>query len=394
MIASGIYVLRIGCGPTPMIYFSEFFLKSNASIMITGSHNPSIYNGFKISLKGCSLFGKDIKKLGMIAESGLFITGNGKVQSIVIFSAYIKYILKDFFFYYSGGKYLKIVWDCGNGSTYKIIEELVKRLPGKHLVLNEKNYRKNSLDYLDPAIAKDLYPLISAVLLNNYDFGIAFDADGDRIGIVDEVGSIIWGDQLLILYSEEILRKYPNSFIVTDVKASKIVFDEIIRLGGNPFMFRTGHSLIKSKMKEINAFLGGEMSGHFFFRDRHMGFDDGIYAALRLIGFVSLWNKTLKNWRESLPEIINTPEIRFDYPDECKFILVKEIENSIRDSGVNYSNIDGIRVNYKDGWWLLRASNTQSAIVIRLEANDQKSFKRLKLELTKELIKNGVEIYI
>ncbi|MCP4922607.1 MAG: phosphomannomutase/phosphoglucomutase [bacterium] len=392
LTSCGIEVLRVGCGPTPMAYFAEKSLKADAAVMVTGSHNPSEYNGFKMSLKGRALFEEDIQAFGKIAESGLFAKGAGRAQRVLVSDDYIKYMLKDFFAHYAKGKPLKVVWDCGNGAAGEIVEQLVRKLPGQHILLNQTIDGRFPAHHPDPTVPENLKQLIQEVKSKKCDFGVAFDGDGDRIGVVDEDGTIIWGDQLLLLYAEEILETTPNAPIIADVKASQTLFDEVARLGGTPVMWRTGHSLIKSKMRELNSPLAGEMSGHIFFADRYMGFDDSIYAALRLIGRVSISGKTLKDWREELPKAINTPEIRFECPDDRKFQVVEEVGRRIRTSSAKCIDIDGVRVVHKDGWWLLRASNTQSALVARVEAVDEKALERLKADLVQQLAKSGGEL--
>lgn len=394
LISCGIKVIRINCVPTPMIYFAERFLQVDASIMVTGSHNSSEYNGFKISLSGHSLFEQDIQVFEKILENGLFANGTGSLQTVSIFYDYKKYVLDDFFAYYFKGKHLKVVWDCGNGAVGIIIKELIIQLPGEHFLLNQEIDGNFPAHHPDPTIKENLEQLIQTVRFKKYDLGLAFDGDGDRIGVVDEDGTIILGDQLLIFYAEEVLKILSKAPIICDIKASQIFFNEIIRLGGVPVMWRTGHSLIKKKMNELNSPLAGEMSGHFFFSDRYMGFDDSIYAALRLIGGISIKKNSLKEWNKGFLKMISTPEIRLKCPDNRKFQVIKEVERRICSNNFKYINIDGIRVLYKNGWWLLRASNTENVLVIRIEAVNKELLVHLKTELMKQLIKSKIKVFL
>jgi phosphomannomutase len=284
-----------------------------------------------------------------------------------------------------------VVWDAGNGAGGEIMQRLVKGLPGRHVLLNERIDGTFPAHHPDPTVAKNLVQLQEAVLREKADLGIAFDGDADRIGVVDGKARILWGDQLMAIYAREILAERPGSTIIADVKASQTLFDEIARLGGKPLMWRTGHSIIKTKMRETAAPLAGEMSGHIFFADRWYGFDDALYAAVRILSIVARAPKDLAGLRDELPEVLNTPELRFPVDEVRKFAIVSEVRDRLGRAGARMSDVDGVRVTTEDGWWLLRASNTQDVLVARCEARDEAGLARLKGALVQELSRSGVE---
>mmetsp|Transcript_19834 Transcript_19834/g.24458 ORF Transcript_19834/g.24458 Transcript_19834/m.24458 type:complete len:532 (+) Transcript_19834:80-1675(+) len=402
LVSAGIHVLQVGIGPTPMIYFAEQLLSADAAVMVTGSHNPPPYNGFKISLRGKALFDDDIRELGRIAESGCFAQGFVGLRHCVhhVEEEYVNYLIKDYRDHYinDNSRKLKVAWDCGNGAAGDICTKLRSQLPGEHILLNNTIDGSFPAHHPDPTVVKNLTQLISTVRSNNCDLGVAFDGDADRIGVVDGTGTVLWADQLLILYAEEILEGHGSgasekACVIADVKASQSLFDTVERLGGRPVMCRTGHSLIKSQMREHNAPLAGEMSGHIFFADRFMGFDDAIYAALRLMGRLSVLNMTLAEWRKRITTPINTPEMRLACPEERKWEVVDEVGERIRErTAVKCIEIDGLRVIHEDGWWLLRASNTESVLVVRVEANNEHSFQRLKADVAHQLQLSGFNL--
>jgi phosphomannomutase len=383
---SGIDVVRVGLGPTPMLYFATATLDVDGGIMVTGSHNPSDYNGFKMVLGKKSFFGADIQRLGKIAASGEFRAGAGKVTSKEILDTYVARILKD----YDGKRPLKIVWDAGNGATGDALLKMAATLPGRHVLLNEKIDGNFPAHHPDPTEPKNLVQLQAAVAAEHADLGIAFDGDGDRIGVVDAKGRILWGDQLMTVLAADVIRVKPGATIIADVKASQVLFDEIARLGGTPLMWRTGHSLIKTKMAETGAPLAGEMSGHIFYADRYYGYDDAPYAAIRLIGILGRIEASLAELRDRLPQVVNTPELRFPCSDIRKFAVVSEVRDRLKKTGADLTDIDGVRVRTADGWWLLRASNTQDVLVARAEARDAKGLERLKSALVAELGQSGI----
>jgi phosphomannomutase len=387
LTASGCDVVRIGLGPTPMLYFAAFTLDVDAGIMITGSHNPADYNGFKMMVLKKPFFGPDIQRLGEVAAAGDFATGAGAVAEHRVFDAYVERLLRD----YDGKRPLKIAWDAGNGATGAALVSLTARLPGEHILLNEIIDGTFPAHHPDPTEPKNLVQLQAAVAEHRCDLGIAFDGDGDRIGVVDGQGRILWGDQLMVLLAEDILKAKPGATIIADVKASQVLFDEIARMGGTPLMWRTGHSLIKTKMAETGAPLAGEMSGHIFFADRYYGYDDALYAAVRLLDILARGTVSLAARRDRLPAVVNTPELRFPCSETRKFAVVEEVQRRLRKAGAEMSDIDGVRVRILDGWWLLRASNTQDVLVARAEARDVAGLKRLKALIVDELARSGVE---
>jgi len=382
LTGSGIDVVRIGLGPTPMLYFAVNTLEVDGGIMVTGSHNPANYNGFKLMLGKKSFFGQDIQRLGRVAaEAPRSAARAGQAAEKAVDEAYVARVLAD----YDGTRPLHVVWDAGNGATGEVLQRLVQKLPGKHVLLNEKIDGRFPAHHPDPTEAKNLIQLQKAVADNRADLGIAFDGDGDRIGVVDGKGRILWGDQLMVVLAGDVIRARPGATIIADVKASQVLFDEVARMGGTPLMWRTGHSLIKTKMAEIGAPLAGEMSGHIFYADRYYGYDDALYAAMRLLGIVSRSGESLAQMRDRLPVVVNTPELRFPCSEARKFAVIDEVRQRLKRAGAEMSDIDGARVKTGDGWWLLRASNTQDVLVARAEAKDEAGLSRLKALLVEQL---------
>ncbi len=387
--STGANVKEFGCGPTPMLYFAVNHLGLDGGIMVTGSHNPPSHNGFKMMIGKKSFFGDDILSLGDLTANNDFILGQGNAQEQSIFDDYIKVLLGGFVS--DGAKELKVAWDPGNGSAGEAVAELVKSLPGEHIVINSTIDSTFPAHHPDPTVEENLQQLIGLVKENGCDLGVAFDGDGDRIGAVDSTGRIIWGDQLMVIYARDVLKNHPGATIIADVKASQILFDDIRAHGGNAIMWKTGHSLIKSKMAEEKAKIAGEMSGHIFFADKYFGFDDGIYAAVRLIDVVAHGDEPLSQTIADLPEIFNTPEIRVHAADDRKFTIIKEIESRLAQAGLEVNDVDGVRVNNEHGWWLARASNTQPAIVVRCEAQSQSSLDMLRQQVIEQLEASGVD---
>jgi len=388
LTSAGVDVTNIGLVATPMLYFAVYHLEADGGIMITGSHNPPDYNGFKMMMGKKSFFGESIQKLGAMAGNADWENGRGTVAKKDILADYAARLLRDV----KPGKKLKVAWDTGNGAVGVSIRAVVDRLPGEHFVLNEKVDGTFPSHHPDPTVPKNLEQIMAEVKKRGCDLGIAFDGDGDRIGAIDGKGRILWGDQLLVLWSRDVLKSHPGATIIADVKASQVLFDEIARAGGKPMMFKTGHSLIKSKMAEIGAPLAGEMSGHVFFADTFYGFDDALYCGLRLLNIVANAKESLADMRDGLPQPVNTPELRFDCPDERKFGVVEEVKARLKKAGAKFSDIDGVRVSTRDGWWLLRASNTQPVLVARCEAADEGGLERLKGDLKAALSASGVSL--
>ena len=385
--ACGLTVSRIGLGPTPMLYFAVHRLAADGGVMVTGSHNPPDHNGFKLMLGTGTLYGADIQALGELAADGDFAHGGGAMEQAPVLDAYIDALAEG----YRGGRELVCAWDAGNGAAGEAMTRLVGRLPGRHVVLNGAIDGTFPSHHPDPTVAENLVQLQEAVRAEGCDLGFAFDGDGDRIGVVDGAGRIIWGDQIIALLAREVLAARPGATVIADVKASQILFDEITRLGGRPLMWRTGHSLIKAKMAEVGAPLAGEMSGHIFFADRWYGFDDALYVAVRFLSLAANGEASVAALRDALPQVVNTPELRFACPEERKFEVVDEVRARLAAAGAEVIDIDGVRVTTEDGWWLLRASNTQAVLVARCEAADEAGLGRLKAGLAAELELSGLE---
>ncbi len=388
LAATGLDVERIGLGPTPMLYYAVRAREADGGLMITGSHNPPAYNGIKMTrAKAAPVYGAAIKALGTLAAGGDFETGAGRVTEIDLKDAYVDRLVRD----YDGPRPLSIAWDAGNGAAGEILRRMTARLPGRHVLLYDEIDGRFPNHHPDPTVADNLVDLIGAVTGQGLDLGIAFDGDGDRIGAVDARGRIIWGDQLLALYAAEVLAERPGATVIADVKASQVLFDEIARLGGQPLMWKTGHSLLKAKMAETGSPLAGEMSGHIFFADKWYGFDDALYCGIRLAALVSKSGGTLAELRDRLPEMANTPETRFQVSEERKFAVIDEVRARLAAAGATVSAIDGVRVTTADGWWLLRASNTQDVLVARAEAYSADGLARLKASLVAELRASGLD---
>ncbi len=386
LTASGLEVKRIGMGATPMLYFAVFHLSTDGGVMVTGSHNPPNHNGFKMMLGRKSVHGEAIRHLGEVAAAGRFEWGTGNVHETPVLGAYVARLAAD----HRSGRELAVGWDTGNGAAGPAVVELTRRLPGRHLLLNERVDGTFPAHHPDPTVPENLEQLRELVLKERLDLGLAFDGDADRLGVIDGAGEILWGDQLMVLLARDVLKRHPGAPIIADVKASQVLFDEIRRAGGQPLMWRTGHSLIKAKMAETGSPLAGEMSGHIFFADGYYGFDDGIYAAVRLLSVVSQASESLAEMRAALPKVVNTPELRFPCPEDRKFKVVEEVRERLTARKVDLSMVDGVRVSTPDGWWLLRASNTQDVLVARCEAKDQPGLARLKQALAQELKASGV----
>ena len=387
LTAGGVDVIRIGLGPTPMLYFAVNTLPVDGGIMVTGSHNPANYNGFKMMLGKKSFFGADIQRVGAIAAApGTESVRTGRADERDVREVYVARLLAD----YHGDRPLHVAWDAGNGATGEVLQRLAGRLPGRHELLNETIDGRVPAHHPDPTEPKNLVQLQRLVVEKGCDLGIAFDGDGDRIGVVDGKGRILWGDQFMVLLAQEVIRAKPGATIIADVKASQVLFDEIARLGGTPLMWRTGHSLIKTKMAELGAPLAGEMSGHIFYADRYYGYDDALYAAIRLLGIIARGSESLATLRDRLPTVVNTPELRFPCAETRKFAVIEEVRERLQGAGADMSTIDGVRVKTADGWWLLRASNTQDVLVARAEAKDDAGLGRLKQLLADQLSASGL----
>jgi len=387
LAASGCDVHRVGLGPSPMLYFAVHHLGDDAGMMITGSHNPPDYNGIKMTRKADPFFGDAIQNLGRIIAADDFASGNGSVTDTPVADAYVARLLKDM----DDGRPLSVAWDPGNGAAGQVIGAVCAGLPGRHIIINDTVDGTFPAHHPDPTVEDNLVQLKDAVADNGCDLGIAFDGDGDRIGVVDAQGRVIWGDQILVLLARSVLAEVPGATIIADVKASQVFFDEIARLGGQPLMGRTGHSLIKTLMAETGSPLAGEMSGHIFFAHRYYGYDDALYAAVRLLSILGGADETLAEMRDNLPQRVNTPEIRIDCAEDRKFAVVEEVRGRLRgQQDITVHEVDGVRVETADGWWLLRSSNTQPILVARCESGDDDGLGRLKAAVAEQLRASGV----
>ncbi|RYD45144.1 MAG: phosphomannomutase/phosphoglucomutase [Sphingomonadales bacterium] len=386
---AGVDALNVGLGPTPMLYYAASTEDVEGGIQITGSHNPPDYNGFKFVMQGRPFYGADILRIGEMAAAGDWESvdtgGEGTSQSIDIIDAYVDRLVQDF-----AGKAFRVGWDAGNGAAGTVIEKLTARLPGEHHLLFTDIDGHFPNHHPDPTEEKNLADLRKLVAEKSLDFGVAFDGDGDRIGAIDGEGRVIWGDQLLQIYAEAVLRDLPGATVIADVKASQALFDRVAELGGKPLMWKTGHSLIKAKMKETGSPLAGEMSGHIFFADRYYGYDDAPYAAVRLIEAATKLGRSVTELRGNMAPMVNTPEMRFQVDESRKFAIVDEVLDRLGASGAQVDRTDGARVLTDDGWWLLRASNTQDVLVARAEAKDEAALTRLLAAIDEQLALSGI----
>lgn len=378
LLSTGCHVTDIGIVPTPLLYFSVYKMHAEGGIMITGSHNPSDYNGFKMMAGHASVYGDDIQQIRRIMESGDFSTGVGSVTSADIAPEYIAEIATQFS---NLPRKVKVVVDAGNGTAGPVVGPLLARIP--NLEVTELFFEPDGRfpnHHPDPTVPENLKHLSAKVRETGSDLGIAFDGDTDRIGAVDENGDVVYGDMLLLIYAREILTRKPGSKFIGEVKCSQVMYDEIARLGGQPIMYKTGHSLIKTKMKQEHAELAGEMSGHMFFADRYYGFDDAMYGACRLIEILSHSGKPLSAQLAGLPAPLSTPELRVDTTDEAKFEIVARLADRYKKTH-QVVDVDGVRVLFPHGWGLVRASNTQPVLVMRFEANDAASLAAYRAEM-------------
>jgi phosphomannomutase/phosphoglucomutase len=397
---SGLDVTVLGLCPTPALYFSLYHLNPGAGVMITGSHNPAEFNGFKLCVGRDTIYSEEIQELKRIMLAGQGAdadTGAGTVNRHPIMPDYIDYLKKQFGS--SSDASLKIVIDSGNGTAGLAAPEILRSMSCEVSELFSEPDGRFPNHHPDPTIPKNLAALIDTVRAQQADLGIAFDGDSDRIGVVDEQGNILWGDQLMVIFSRDILRERPGAAFVSEVKCSQAMYDDIRAHGGNAIMWKTGHSLIKAKMKEVHAAMAGEMSGHLFFADRYFGYDDAIYAACRIVEILKRLkfsqgpNATLSTLLKDLPKTFNTPEIRFDCPDTIKFKVVEQAKELFEKAAdlpqkpKEVITVDGVRAVFEKGWGLIRASNTQPVLVMRFEAKDPASLESIKIMMEQQLQK-------
>jgi len=379
--STGVNIIDIGLCATPMLYFSIRHLQADGGVMITGSHNPPEFNGFKICVGPDTIHGQEIQELGRIMERGQYLSGKGKSHQENITIPYEECLYKNVVV----NKPLTVVLDAGNGVGGLFALPLFQRLGCSviDLYCNPDGLFPNH--FPDPTVPNNLTDLISLVKEKKADIGIAYDGDADRIGVVTDQGKILWGDELLLLFSRYVLRDHPGAAVIGEVKCSQKLFDDIEKHGGKAIMWKAGHSLIKSKMKEEKALLAGEMSGHMFFADRYFGYDDAIYASLRLLEILSESGQKISELLDDVPPSISTPEIRIPCPDPIKFHVVKDIKEYFRHNH-RIIDIDGVRIPFEDGWGLVRASNTQPVLVLRFEASNEE-----RLHALRSLVENALQ---
>jgi phosphomannomutase/phosphoglucomutase len=385
LLECGLDVLDLGVCPTPLQYFSLFSQSLDGGVMITGSHNPPEFNGLKLSLGRETLYGEMIQELRHLLQQGKTVQARrrGSLQSLDIVKEYIEFHARRM-----KGRPLegiKAVLDAGNGVAGLVAPKLLRALGAQVLELYCDPDGRFPHHHPDPVVEDNLRDLIGTVRKEQAHVGIGFDGDGDRIGVVNEEGQIVWGDRLLVIFARQVLKEHPGATIIGEVKCSQTLYDDIKAHGGVPLMYKTGHSLIKSKMKETKALLAGEMSGHIFFADRYFGYDDAIYAALRLLEIMAQAGPpySVKRLLQGLPQMVSTPEIRLDCPDEVKFQVVQKMKEAFKDYPM--VDIDGLRVQFQRGWALVRASNTQPALVLRFEAQDEASLGEIRRTVEERL---------
>ena len=385
LISTGCNITDIGLCPTPVYYFSIFHLDKDGGMMVTGSHNPPDFNGFKVSVGKSTIFGEEIQSLRRLIERGEFARGAGNLSAQEVISPYQEYIKKNV----QLKKRMRVVIDAGNGTAGAVAGPLLRDLGCEVEELYCEIDGRFPNHFPDPTLPENLKDLIGRVKKLRADAGIGYDGDGDRIGVVDDRGNIIWGDQLMILFSREILKHQKGATFIAEVKCSQNLFTDIVKHGGKAIMWRTGHSLIKDKMREEKAVLGGEMSGHIFFADRYFGYDDAVYASCRLIELLSGTDEKLSQLLEDVPKTFITPEIRVSCPDEIKFKVVEKVREVLREE-FPIIDVDGVRVQFDDGWGLLRASNTQPVLVLRFEALTERRTHEIK-QLIEDRIKSAID---
>lgn len=376
MVSAGAHVWDVGVVPTPVLYYSAVHFKADGAVMITGSHNPPEYNGLKTVCGGGTLHGEQIQQIYKLIQNADFEQGAGTVKEIDAVTPYVDEIASQFHF----GRKVKVVLDAGNGTAGPVVHRLMKKLNVDVVELFYEMDGHFPNHHPDPTVLENLKHLKAAVKNSKAELGIAFDGDSDRIGAVDENGDVVYGDMLLLVFGREILTRKPGSTFIGEVKCSQIMYDKLKELGGNPIMFKTGHSLIKAKMKEQHAELAGEMSGHMFFGDRYYGYDDALYAACRLLEIVAKSGKPLSAQLSGIPKLVSTPELRVDCPDDKKFRVVTKVAEQV---GKDFTvvDVDGVRAIFESGWGLVRASNTQPVLVMRFEATTEALLKKYRTYL-------------
>lgn len=386
LCSTGLDVIDVGLCPTPLLYYSLFHLDVDGGIMVTGSHNPPEYNGFKICMGKETIHGEQIQEIRKVIESGEFKGGDGKRSAREIIPDYLTDQQNAFHRLVEGAS-LRVVVDAGNGTASEVAPPLLTALGCEVIPLFCEVDGHFPNHFPDPTVPENLAALIEKVREKSADFGVAYDGDADRIGVVDDKGTIVWGDQLMILFGREILKGKPGATFISEVKCSQVMYDDLREKGGNPVMWKAGHSLIKSKMKETGAVLAGEMSGHMFFADRYFGYDDAIYATCRLIEILKRSGKRISELLSDLPETYSTPEIRRECREERKFAIVEAARERFAKE-FEIIDVDGVRILFPDGaWGLIRASNTQPVLVLRFEAQSEARLQEVQRFVEGELEK-------
>ena len=396
--STGVNVVDIGVCPTPLLYFALYELPVDGGVMVTGSHNAAEYNGFKMCLEKTALHGQDIQELKRLIDAGSYASGSGTVSTTLLIPSYLRYFKEHF----AGldGKGMHVVVDCGNGAASLVAKAALEQLGCRVTGLHDDLDGRFPNHHPDPTVVENLQDLIQAVKHHHADVGIAYDGDADRIGTIDEQGTIVWGDRLLLIFARDLLKERPGSTVISDAKASQCLYEDIRKRGGNGVMWKTGHSVMKAKMKEEQATLAGEISGHMFFADRYFGYDDAIYASCRLIEILLKTQSPFSSLLADLPPTQVTPEIRMECPDDVKFLVVEAVRNRLVEAARRHNSpnsgdsnlvirevitIDGVRVCFDDGWGLIRASNTQPALVLRFEATSVERLQAIRTYLEGEL---------
>ena len=386
---SGIDVINVGLLPTPGVYFAMKHLNTDAGMIISASHNPKEYNGFKMLTQEGPFWGDDIQEIGRLAASGNFESGNGKItENKQIRTDYINFILKQF---KGGKKVLNVVWDAGNGVVGSVLKDIISKLPGKQVAIYDEVDGDFPNHHPDPSVAKNMVLLQKAVVDGKFDLGIAFDGDGDRIGVVDNTGFLLYGDQLELIFARDFLKTHKGEKIMSEVKASMVLYNDIKEHGGIPVMWKPGHSAQKAKMKEDNIKLAGETSGHIYWGENH-NFDDALYSSMKLLNIMSNSDTTIAEILASLPKTYSTSEIRITVGDDKKFEIAKQLAEKLQKEGKDFVGVDGVRCNLPEGWWLIRASNTQPDLTTRCEALSEKDLEIVKKDLEKQLASFGLKI--
>jgi phosphomannomutase/phosphoglucomutase len=374
LASTGMNVVDVGICPSPLLYFSIISFGADGGVMITGSHNPPEFNGFKLCVGPSSLYGEKIQEVRKIIDRGEFASGSGKVTARTVIPEYMRYVKSIL----SIPRRLKVVVDAGNGTASEVAPGLFRDMGMDVVELFCEMDGRFPNHFPDPTVPENLRFLIEAVRKHGADVGVGYDGDADRIGAVDEKGNVIYGDYLLVLFAREILSRKPGAAIISEVKASQNLYDDVARHGGRPVMWKAGHSLIKQKMKEELAEVAGEMSGHIFFSDRYLGYDDAIYASLRLFEILASSDRPLSAMLSDLPPLVATPEIRVDCPDDRKFTIVERVAEIVAPQAMEVIDVDGVRALFDGGWGLVRASNTQPVLVLRFEGKDDAAVARIR----------------